>query len=200
MSKRERTKQAIINSAMKLFAANGYKATSVNELVNASGIAKGTYYYHFEQKEDVLRTIIEQEFDRYFEEPVKIAFTDDLSASVKMNQLIGAFFSRYSSYSGIETYFDNKIPDHLKTMVDEIRLGRIVPLVGRVIKQGIKEGVYQVTYPDVIASIVTRGIIAHIDIAIQGFDSNDDFVNMVSGIEELLTKALGHPVAIEIRK
>ena len=55
-----RTKRRIFECAMKLFAEKGYDATSVEEITAVSGIAKGTLYYHFEKKEDILTMLLEE--------------------------------------------------------------------------------------------------------------------------------------------
>ncbi|KMP45761.1 TetR family transcriptional regulator, partial [Bacillus cereus] len=44
----------IIESAMKLFATKGVNATSVQEIVTASGISKGAFYLYFKSKDELL--------------------------------------------------------------------------------------------------------------------------------------------------
>lgn len=55
-----KTKRKIFETSMKLFAEKGYDATSVEEITAVSGIAKGTLYYHFEKKEDILTMLLEE--------------------------------------------------------------------------------------------------------------------------------------------
>jgi AcrR family transcriptional regulator len=52
--KREATKQDILQAAARLFAARGFDATSVEDISEAADVAKGTFYYNFESKEDVV--------------------------------------------------------------------------------------------------------------------------------------------------
>jgi AcrR family transcriptional regulator len=60
-------RDAIIDAAVQLFKQNGYEATSLNYIMDAIGMTKGAFYYHFESKDDLLLTIhstfIEQELD-----------------------------------------------------------------------------------------------------------------------------------------
>ena len=42
-----KTKRAIFEKAMQLFADKGYNDTSIEEITAVAGIAKGTFYYHF---------------------------------------------------------------------------------------------------------------------------------------------------------
>lgn len=55
-----KTKRNIFDTAMKLFAEKGYSETSVEEITAVTGIAKGTLYYHFAKKEDILYFLIDE--------------------------------------------------------------------------------------------------------------------------------------------
>lgn len=54
--KRER----ILRAAIKVFAQNGFYATRVSEIAKAAGVADGTIYLYFKNKDDVLISIFEQ--------------------------------------------------------------------------------------------------------------------------------------------
>jgi AcrR family transcriptional regulator len=49
----------IVNAAVDEFAAYGFEAASINRIVAASGIAKGSFYQYFEDKMDVFRCLID---------------------------------------------------------------------------------------------------------------------------------------------
>lgn len=51
-------KRQIIEAAMKSFAEKGYHATSIQDIVDSLGIAKGSLYFYFKSKEDLLVSII----------------------------------------------------------------------------------------------------------------------------------------------
>lgn len=55
-----KTKRAIFETSMKLFAEKGYEATSVEEITATVGVAKGTLYYHFSSKEEIFNFLVEQ--------------------------------------------------------------------------------------------------------------------------------------------
>jgi AcrR family transcriptional regulator len=50
----ERTRGRIREVANQLFLARGFEATTVDAIVNAAGVSKGTFYLHFDRKEDLL--------------------------------------------------------------------------------------------------------------------------------------------------
>ncbi len=51
------TKSDIMFSAFTLFSKKGFNKTSVREIVEMAGVAKGTFYLYFETKEDILRAM-----------------------------------------------------------------------------------------------------------------------------------------------
>lgn len=56
-------KQELTKIAYKLFLTKGYENTSIDEIIKEAGIAKGTYYYYFESKEETLEEVINMMLD-----------------------------------------------------------------------------------------------------------------------------------------
>jgi AcrR family transcriptional regulator len=54
------TRAALLAAARDLFGAQGYAATSTEEVVAAAGVTKGALYHHFTGKEDLFRAVFEQ--------------------------------------------------------------------------------------------------------------------------------------------
>jgi AcrR family transcriptional regulator len=50
-------KQQLLDAAAQLFAEQGYAATRVVDIVDAAGVAKGLFYWYFENKEAVFREL-----------------------------------------------------------------------------------------------------------------------------------------------
>ncbi len=61
MEDRVISREIIKEHAIKLFIENGVDATSINKLVELCGIAKGTFYLYFKNKND----LVEEVFDQY---------------------------------------------------------------------------------------------------------------------------------------
>lgn len=55
-----KTKRKIFETSMKLFAEKGYDATSIEDITESVGVAKGTLYYHFTSKEEIFDFLIEE--------------------------------------------------------------------------------------------------------------------------------------------
>ncbi|MGK5675654.1 TetR/AcrR family transcriptional regulator [Micromonospora sp. URMC 106] len=52
--KKQLTRQALVNAAVRLFTAKGYDQTSVADIAEAADVSKRTFFLHFATKEDVL--------------------------------------------------------------------------------------------------------------------------------------------------
>lgn len=60
------TKKQIAETAFQLFLTNGYKATTMSQLVTASGLSKGAFYHYFKSKEAIYQYVIDLYFWSYF--------------------------------------------------------------------------------------------------------------------------------------
>jgi len=58
----EKSRQQILDAALKLFSHKGYGATSVRDIAEEAGLSKGNVYHHFPDKETIFRGLL----DRYF--------------------------------------------------------------------------------------------------------------------------------------
>jgi AcrR family transcriptional regulator len=56
----ESTRSALVGAARELFGAQGYAATSLDEIVGKAGVTKGALYHHFADKESLFRAVVEQ--------------------------------------------------------------------------------------------------------------------------------------------
>ena len=59
----EKSRQQILDAALRLFSHRGYGATSVRDVAEEAGLSKGNVYHHFPDKETIFRGLL----DRYFE-------------------------------------------------------------------------------------------------------------------------------------
>ena len=61
------TKEKILETALTLFAENGYNGTSMEQIAQDVGIKAPSLYKHFKGKEDILNTLIDTAENRYEE-------------------------------------------------------------------------------------------------------------------------------------
>ena len=63
----EKKREMIENAAIDEFAENGYENASINRIVEACKIAKGSFYQYFEDKKDVLMHLIDITMEKKIE-------------------------------------------------------------------------------------------------------------------------------------
>ena len=140
MKKGERRKQELLQIAYRMFISRGYENTSVDEIIEEAGIAKGTYYYYFKTKEQMLEEVIRMMIDRETETAKQI-----LEAEIPVPQkIIGIISSLRPTQEerpieGALMQPEN-IVMHEKTRKEIVE--KAVPLLSEVVEEGIAQGVF----------------------------------------------------------
>ena len=93
------TREKIINTAWKLFYEEGFGETTINDIIREADISKGTFYYYFRSKDDLLSTlseILDREYQRLEgEEPEGMSCFDRL---IWLNYEVHSFMERTMDY------------------------------------------------------------------------------------------------------
>ncbi len=55
--KRERTRSALLDSAISVFASKGFEATRIIDITNHAALANGTFYNYYQDKDELLRDV-----------------------------------------------------------------------------------------------------------------------------------------------
>ena len=190
MKKREITKAKVLNTAFELFRNKGVQNVSVDEIVQVSGVAKGTFFYHFPQKDDVVYAIIDQEFSDYFEEPKQIESDNELNAVQKLEQFLAAMFSSFQSPNGVELMFKHGIPEHYHLFIDKLRNETLHPLIISIVEQGNKEGLFELKNIEIITAIINQGISSYIHSVYHQLSNYSELMKMLNAISELINNTL----------
>lgn len=59
-ARRESRRDALVDASSRVFMAKGVTATSVDDIVEAAGVAKGTFYLYFKTKDDAVNAVAER--------------------------------------------------------------------------------------------------------------------------------------------
>lgn len=57
--KSERTRQAVLDAAARLFARRGYAGTNLSDIAAEAGIKTGSLYYHFSSKDELVTEVLQ---------------------------------------------------------------------------------------------------------------------------------------------
>lgn len=63
---KQKKRESLLDSAYQLFTHNGFSKTSVSDIVNHAGVAKGTFYLYFTDKFDLRNKVIAAQADKIF--------------------------------------------------------------------------------------------------------------------------------------
>ncbi|WP_025026290.1 TetR/AcrR family transcriptional regulator [Caldalkalibacillus mannanilyticus] len=144
----EERKKEILDTAEELFVIKGYSTTTVNDILRGVGIAKGTFYHHFESKKEVLNAIVM----RFIQQGVEAAETIAMDTTKKANEKIfDILLSQNRANNSQKTKMVDQLHQvnnaemHQKSLVETIL--QLTPVLTKVIEQGIEEGVFNTPYP-----------------------------------------------------
>ena len=60
----ERSRRAILDAAFPIFARDGYAAASLNQIIEASGLTKGGFYFHYPSKQALALAVVADHDER----------------------------------------------------------------------------------------------------------------------------------------
>jgi TetR/AcrR family transcriptional regulator, fatty acid metabolism regulator protein len=87
------TKGRIYETAVKMMQEHGFEKITVEEICKEAGVAVGSFYYHFQSKNDILTEIFHRA-DEYF-----VAHKSDITKEKDASTQIAEFFRRYAAYT-----------------------------------------------------------------------------------------------------
>ncbi len=158
IKKYDERRTEFLNIAQELFFTKGYEQTAVETIIKKIGLSKGTFYYYFKSKEDLLDALIERLSEKILEEVKKIADRQDLDAITKLNRAYAV--TRSVKLENLELlkvllkvlYDDKNISFRFKIYRSSIEI--MAPEFSKIIRQGIKEKAFNTPYPDEAARLI----------------------------------------------
>lgn len=138
--KRELRKKELTQIAYELFLTKGYENTSVDEIISKAGIAKGTFYYYFESKEQTLEEVINMIIYKCVLKAKQVLDTDLPIEQKFLNVILSL------RVSPEEIEFQNviHIPENIilhKKINDRI-IKEAVPLLAKIVEEEIELGLF----------------------------------------------------------
>ena len=137
----------ILDVAEELFVTKGYDKISTNDIINRIGIARGTLYYQFSSKEDILNAIIQRINDSLVARARAAA--SDTSIPV-IDRLVMTIASLHvDSEIGDEIIDQVHRPQNalMHQKMQRNLIQGIVPVLTQLVEEGKTQGIFHIEYP-----------------------------------------------------
>ena len=175
----EERRNEILDVAERLFCAKGFDHTSTNDILKEIGIARGTLYYHFKSKEDILDAMIERLTNQMVAKASAIALDESIPVLERLTRTLLSL--------NVDNELGNMIMEEvhrpqnalMHQKLEDMLLGRVNKLITKIAEDGIRQGIMQTDYPaEAVEMIMTYSY--------KAFDST-----MQYGEEEEYRKIMG---------
>ena len=138
----------ILDVAERLFCTNGYDNTSTNDILAEIGIARGTLYYHFKSKEDILDAMIDRILDEIIRKASHIALDESVPVLERLTQTVLA--ANVDTKTGDIILEQVHKPQNalMHAKMQERLLKQLIPVFTKLIEDGISQGLMQTDDPE----------------------------------------------------
>jgi AcrR family transcriptional regulator len=183
-------KNEILDAAGRLFSTKGYDKCTVNDILNAVGIAKGTFYYYFKSKEEVLDAIIDRVTEVVSIRAEEATANPELSPEMKLFSIILSM--------RVESEIDNNIMEELHKPENALMhqkslssmVARVNPILVKVVNEGISQGIFKSDFPTQYMQIFLASSITLLDGGIFQVEPEEQQM-ILRALIALLEKMLG---------
>ncbi|MDO4313884.1 MAG: TetR/AcrR family transcriptional regulator [Eubacteriales bacterium] len=140
MRQKKDAKSRIVTAAWQLFYDKGYNGTTVDDIIELSGTSKGSFYYYFNSKDELLNTL-SVILDEFYEEM-------DAEMNPHTNSFVKLLHINYEAHKMMEEkisidllaslYSTQLVAQGQRHLLDQNR--KYYQLVSRIIEEGQKRG------------------------------------------------------------
>ena len=143
-------KNEILDAAEELFAAKGYDATSTGDILERVGIARGTLYYHFQSKEEILDALIGRINQALIARARRIAEDQSVPVVERIIRTIASMnLEEEKSSIGHEVLEQVHKPQNalMHQKMQQGILDGVVPVISSLVEEGNEQGIFHAEYP-----------------------------------------------------
>lgn len=189
--KRGQKYDQIINAAVKVIAKNGYHHSQVSKIAKEAGVADGTIYLYFKNKEDILISLFEEKMGVFVQKSQE-CLSEESSIEKKLLLLIEMHLKQLEAdydlaiVTQLELRQSNIV---LRHRINEILKGYLA-LIDSILLEGVEAGYF---YSDLDRRIARQVIFGAIDEVVTNWVMKDHRYNLVSlaaPLHKMLLKGL----------
>ena len=182
----------IIDAAVVVIAENGYHQAQVSKIAKQAGVADGTIYLYFKNKEDILISLFEEKMGSFIEK-IDTMIAGKGTAAEKLLKMIEAHFSMLSKdhHMAIVTQLELRQSNkELRLRINDVLKGYL-QVIDKIVIEGIETGEFSV---DLDVRLARQMIFGTIDETVTSWVMNEekyDLLALVSPVHRLLINGCG---------
>lgn len=179
----------IYNALEALMCDVPFKDISVETIAKKAGIGKGSVYYYFESKDEILDAVIERSFSRAIRE-----YLDNIHAEKtalgRIKELFKSIIKKDFADSRRNLIVTLHLSDDLllHSKLKELAVREISPILTVLLEQGVDEGSIKVDYPKESAEIIVTALTVFLDSSGQDPSSVGKKLKIFAGVLETCLK------------
>ena len=162
----------IVKAARRLFQTKEYDKTTMQDVMDALGIAKGTIYHYFKSKEALLAAVIEDIVDQNIHQMQMLVKEANGNALEKMKLLVKTGSIAEENKTLLD-HLHQPGNDAMHTRLLAATLIKQAPLYAELIQQGCDEGLFTTEAPLECAEFILSGIQFLTDVGIYPWAQKD---------------------------
>lgn len=172
VKKPEVRRQEIVEAARRLFLTQEYEKTSMQNIVDSLGIAKGTIYHYFKFKEELLEAVIEDIVDEDHARK-KVLLKEMKGDALKKMRKLFKFNSLPAGHEKLlkTLHQPGNIGMHARLLA--VTVIKEASLYAELIDQGCKEGLFKTDTPLECAEFIVSGVQFLTDMGIYPWSHED---------------------------
>ena len=181
----------IIDAAIIVIAENGYHQSQVSKIAKQAGVADGTIYLYFKNKEDILISVFEEKME-VFADNLKEILKEDISASEKLYKMIENHFKVLSEDHHLATVTQLELRQSnlaLRIRINAILKNYLV-LLDSILKEGIENKEFEYSVDIRLARQMVFGTIDETTTTWVMNEYKYDLVAQTSKVHRLLLKGI----------
>ena len=100
MASKKVDKEIIIQKACQVFRERGYSYTTMADIGKACGLLKGSIYYHFSSKEELMLQVLISDYEYTKDNVYSLAYLEQLPCNERLMQILQAMENYYFDAPG----------------------------------------------------------------------------------------------------
>lgn len=137
-------RREFIDISMELFCSKGYEQTMVQDICRKAGVAKGTFFYYFATKEDVLKAIFEQWSNQFSGEFSRRA--EALGAVPKLRLFLQMSARENAIEPLVDKLWEEQHNEMVRKLWQRVVMQSFDPLLCEILAKGNEEGAMHVVH------------------------------------------------------